>query len=348
MSKKLKFSLVTIIILLILSLVLFGACGDGEEDTDNGDQTTDDGGQQKDEKKLIGVSIPSADHGWTGGIVWWAEKAAKEWEENDKNLEIKVITANSPTKQVGDVEDLIVQGIDALVILPHESTPLTPVVKEAHDKGIKIIAVDRGLTEEFGYVNIAGDNAQFGRVSAEWMAEQMNYEGNIVAFEGLPVEINTERVEAFEGVMEKYPDIKILESQLANWSTQKGLEIMENYLQKYEPGEIDAVFAQDDDVLKGVLQAYEESGRDDIDLMLGGAGSKDIMKMIIDGHPLVKATVTYHPSMIADGIDYAVDVVKGKKSDDFHNKDTSTRVVIPSELITKENVMDHYEPESVY
>jgi ribose transport system substrate-binding protein len=345
MSKKLKFSVFTIILLLILSLVLFSACG---EEGDNGEQTSEDNGKNGGEKKLIGVSIPSADHGWTGGIVWWAQKAAKEWQEKDKNLQIKVITANSPTKQVGDIEDLMVQGIDALVILPHESAPLTPVVKEAHGKGIRIIAVDRGLTEEFGYVNIAGDNAQFGRVSAEYMAEEMDYEGNIVALEGLPVEINTERVEAFEGVMEKYPDIKILESQLANWSTQKGLEIMENYLQKYEPGEIDAVYAQDDDVLKGVLQAYEESGRDDIDLMLGGAGSKDIMKMIIDGHPLVEATVTYHPSMIADGIDYAVDVVKGRKSDDFHNKDKSTRVVIPSELITIDNVMEHYEPDSVY
>ena len=97
--------------------------------------------------------------------------------------------------------------------------------------------------------------------------------GDIVVLEGIPTVINTERVDAFNKVMANYPDIKILDSQPAMWSTQKGLEIMENYLQKYD--KIDAVWAQDDDVLKGVLQAYQESGRNDIKFFLGGAGSKD-------------------------------------------------------------------------
>ncbi len=66
---------------------------------------------------------------------------------------------------------------------------------------------------------------------------------------------------------------------------------------------------QDDDVLKGVLQAYKESGRDDIQFFLGGAGSKDIVKMIIDGDPVVRADVTHPPSMIATAISLAV---KGK------------------------------------
>jgi ribose transport system substrate-binding protein len=108
--------------------------------------------------------------------------------------------------------------------------------------------------------------------------------------------------------MAKYPDIEIMDSQPAHWSTQKGLEIMENYLQKYD--QINAVWAQDDDVLKGVLQAYKESGRDDIQFFLGGAGSKDIVKMIIDGDPVVRADVTYPPSMVATAISLAVKGVK--------------------------------------
>ncbi len=58
----------------------------------------------------IGVSIPSADHGWTGGIVWWAQKAVEEWAQEDAELEFFVVTADSPAKQVGDVEDLMVKG----------------------------------------------------------------------------------------------------------------------------------------------------------------------------------------------------------------------------------------------
>ncbi len=193
------------------------------------------------EKIKIGVSIPSADHGWTGGIVWWAQKAVEEWAQKDADLEFFVVTADSPAKQVGDVEDLMVKGINALVILPHDSAPLTPVVEEVYNSGIYTVVVDRGLTKEAQHVYVAGDNPGLGRVSAEWMAKAMEGKGKIVVLEGIPCVINTERVEAFKAVMAKYPDIEIMDSQPAHWSTQKGLEIMENYLQKYD--QIDAVWA---------------------------------------------------------------------------------------------------------
>jgi ribose transport system substrate-binding protein len=173
---------------------------------------------------------------------------------------------------------------------------------------------------------------------------------NYVAMGGLPVEIDTERMTAFFAAMNKEPSLVNLlgkdRYEFANWSTQKGLELMETFLQQYP--KIDAVFCQDDDVLTGVLQAIKESGRSDIKIALGGAGSKVVYKMIIDGDPLVRATGTYHPSMIADGIHYIVDVATGKKSDDFHNKKEPTSMVIPSVMVTKANVMDHYEPGSIF
>jgi ribose transport system substrate-binding protein len=297
-------------------------------------------------QKMIGVSLPSADHGWTGGVVWWANKAIRDWKASQKEIGFFFLTADSAGKQVADVEDLINKKIEMLVILPHESAPLTPVVREAHKKGILVVVVDRGLTQTFGYANIAGDNTAFGRICGEWIAKEMNGKGNLVCLQGLPVQINTERVKAFEAVIAQYPGIKMLDSQLANWSTQKGLEVMEIYLQKFK--QIDAVYAQDDDVLKGVLQAYNESKRSDVKTMLGGAGSKEVFEMIRKGHPLVHATVTYHPSMVRDAIDYGVEVLQGKKPRDFHTAPDATRVVIPSVLVTKENVDKYYEPKSVY
>ena len=298
------------------------------------------------DKIKIGVSIPSADHGWTGGIVWWAQKAVEEWSQKDPNVEFFVVTADSPAKQVGDVEDLMVKGIDALVILPHDSAPLTPVVEEVYNSGIYTVVVDRGLIKEAQHVYVAGDNPGLGRVSAEWMAKAMDGKGKIVVLEGIPCVINTERVDAFNEVMSKYPDIEILDSQPAYWSTQKGLEIMENYLQKYD--QIDAVWAQDDDVLKGVLQAYKESGRDDIKLFLGGAGAKDIVKMVMDGDPLVRADVTYPPSMIATSISLAVKGVQNIPLDGFYQMKIPSRVILASELIVPENAKDYYYPDSVF
>lgn len=333
-----KKALIVLLVLMCASTLVF-AQGDGEAAAE---AETVSG-----EAVKIGVTVPTADHGWTGGVVWWAEKAIKEWEARDPSIEFIMKTAADPASQVAVVEDLMVQEIDALVILPHDSAPLTPVVEEAHKAGIYTVVIDRGLTKSgISDVYIAGDNPGLGRVSAQWMAEELNGRGKIVALEGIPCVINTERVEAFEAVMDEYPGIEILDSQPAYWSTQKGLEIMENYLQKYD--DIDAVFAQDDDVLKGVLQAYKESGRNDIDIFLGGAGSKDIIKMIIDGDELVKADVTYHPSMAATGVSLAVYGTKGISLPGYYQQAVPSKIILAAELITEENAEDYYTPDSVF
>ena len=298
-------------------------------------------------KVKVGVSIPTADHGWTGGINYFAQKAIKDWQAKDKNVEFVLVTADNPQKQVNDVEDLMVKGINALVILAHDSATLTPVVKKAFDKGIYVVSVDRGLTEPAQHVYIAGDNPGFGALCAEWLGKALGGKGDIVLMEGIPTVINTERVEAFKAVMKKkYPGIKILDSQPAYWDTQKGLALMENYLQKYK--KIDAVWAADDDVLVGVLQAYKESKRSDVKIMLGGAGSKVMVKKVMDGDPLVKADVTYHPNMIATGITLGVLGAQGKGLEGFYQKKIPSKIILSAELVTKENAKDYYVPDSVY
>ena len=294
----------------------------------------------------IGVTVPTADHGWTGGVVWWTEKAIEDWKAKDPNVEFVFKTAADAAAMAAVVEDMMVQDIDALVILPHDAS-VTPVVKEAYDSGIFTVVIDRGLTEKAQHVYLAGDNPGLGRVSAEWLADAMGGEGKMVVMEGMPVPINTERVEAFEAVIAQYPGIEILDSQPAHWSTQKGLEIMENYLQKYP--EIDAVFAQDDDVLKGVLQAYEESGRDDVKFFMGGAGSKDIIKIIMDGSdPRILADVTYHPNMAASAVSVGVHGARGESLPGFYQNTPPEFIVLAAELITKENAAMFYEPASVF
>ncbi len=294
----------------------------------------------------IGVSIPTADHGWTGGINYWAQVAIDDWKAQDPDIEFFLVTAASPADQVAQVEDLMVKGIDALVILAHDSAPLTPIVKEAHEAGIFVVSVDRGLTEPVEDIYIAGDNPGLGRVSAEWIAKEMNYEGNLVVLEGIPCVINTERVDAFNAVMAKYPNITILDSQPAYWQAEKGLEVMENYLQKYQ--QIDAVWAQDDDIMQGVLQAYQESGRNDIHTILGGAGAKWAVKMIMDGDPLVRADVTYPPNMIATGVSAAVMSLRHIQLNGFYQFQFPSKVILAAELVTPENAAEYYEPDSIF
>jgi ribose transport system substrate-binding protein len=302
----------------------------------------------------IGVAVPTADHGWTGGIGWWADFAVKELAAKYPQIEFRVVHASNPTEQVGQVENLMTWGMNYLVILPHESAPLTPIVIDAHKQGVYCIVVDRGLAEgtKLGYINLAGDNPGMGRLSGQWLAKTMKGEGlvNYVTQGGLPITIDTERMTNFFAEMDKEASLVNLEGkdkyQFANFSPQDSLKLMEAHLQKYP--KIEAVFCQDDDAMMGALQAIKESNRTDIKIVMGGAGSKAVMEMIKAGDPLVRATTLYHPSMIRDGIQYAVDVALGSKSKDFHTKGEPTTVVIPSALIDKSNVDQYYNADSSF
>ena len=309
---------------------------------------------QKAQKIKIGIAVPTADHGWTGGIGWWADETVKELKKTSGNvLDFRVVHSANATQQVRDVESLVTWGMNFLVILPHESAPLTAPVKQLHARGIRCIVVDRGLTDtSFGYVNLAGDNPGLGLYSGAWLRDTMKAEGltNYVVMGGMPVVIDTERMTAFFAEMNKEPSLRNLlggnRYEFGNWSTQDALRIMQDFLTRYP--KIDAVFCQDDDMLLGVMQAIKEKNRTDVKIVLGGAGSKVVYKMIMDGNPQVRATALYNPTMIRDGINYAADVARGFKSDGFHFASSPTWVVIPSGMVTKDNVKQFYNPKSVF
>lgn len=293
----------------------------------------------------VGVSVPAADHGWTAGLLWWANKAAKELEAKHKEVEFFVVAANTGSKQVADVEDLLVKRIDALVILPHNPATLQQVIAEAYRSDVYTVVVDRELASPTQNVFLAGDNPGMGEQAAKWMAQEMDGKGNIVVIEGMPIPINTQRVEAFNQVMAAYPKIDILDSQPADWSPQKALAVMENLLRKHK--QIDAVWAGDDDMLKAVVKAIEESGRTDIKLVVGGGGSKEVIRMIQEGHPTVRATVTYPPSMVASAMALAVTGLRGDKLGEMYHG-VPSRVVLAADLITQDNAKKFYEPKAAY
>lgn len=297
------------------------------------------------ESLRVGVSVPAADHGWTAGLLWWAKKAAAELEAQYDDAEFFVVAANSGTKQVADVEDLMVKGINALVILPHNPATLQRVISEAYESGIYTVVVDRELETPAQHVFLAGDNPGMGAEAAKYMAEELKGKGNIVVLEGMPIPINDQRVDAFEAEIAKYKKINILDSQPADWNPQKALSVMENMLRKHK--DIDAVWAGDDDMLKAAMKAIEESGRTDIKLVVGGGGSKEVIKMVQSGDPRVRATVTYPPSMVASAIALAVHGAMGESLGNMYHG-VPSRVVLAADLITADNASEFYQPTAAY
>lgn len=293
-------------------------------------------------KKIkIGVSVPAADHGWTAGIGWWAKRGMDLYPEVDWVY----ATAQNPEKQTSDIEDMMVQGVDGLVILATESAPITPVAKRAHEKGIFVVNVDRGFLEPVADIFLEGDNKAFGRKSAQFIVEKMHGKGNLVILTGIPCTVDTDRVNAAKEVFAASPGIKILDTQPAFWNREKGLQVMENLLTKYP--HIDAVWAQDDDILLGAKQAIEESGRSAEMWIFGGAGMKDVVQKVMNNDPMVPADITYPPSMIAAGIQMAVSTLRDGHRDRVMEF-TPRHLMMDVELITPENAKRFYFPDSVY
>jgi ribose transport system substrate-binding protein len=292
-------------------------------------------------KVVMGVSIPAATHGWTGGVVYWANRTKKELEKEIPGLSVVVKTAGSAAEQANQVQDLAtVNKIDTLVILPFESAPLTQPVAQVKAKSVFVTVVDRGLTDPSAQnAYVAGDNPGFGKVAGEYMAKALNGKGNVVVLRGIPTVIDNERVDAFNAVMKNHPDIKVLDAKHGNWNRDDAFKVMQDYLTRFK--QIDAVWASDDDMAVGVQKAIAQAKRSDIKLVLGGAGSKDYVKKVMDGDKLVTADVTYSPSMIADAMRLTASArAKGQAP--------AEKTIIPSVLITRENAKKYYFPDSPF
>ena len=283
--------------------------------------------------RRIAISIPSADHGWTGGVVYWAQRAKADIEKAHPGVEVVISTAATAEAQVAEVENLLIQGIGALVILPHEPGALTPICEKVAAEGVPIVVVDRGLSKPVQRVEVVGDNPGFGRVGAECIVEALGGEGRIAVMEGIACQVNTDRVEAFRAEIARHPGLQVVAQDRADWSTEKGYQLMEAFLQKNN--RIDAVWAGDDDVLLGAIKACRDMGRDDVRVMIGGGGSRAVIQMILDGDPVVTQTVTYPTHMIHDAALVAMELLDGGNP--------APRKVVPAEVIDASNAAANLE-----
>jgi ribose transport system substrate-binding protein len=328
---------ITVFVFGVLALLLAAAgCGSGNVTTSTASTTTVDGKRLK-----IGVSIPAADHGWTAGVVWWAKQTMEMYPD----VEWTFATAENPDKQIKDLETMMVKGVDAIVVLATESAPITPTAEEINKRGILLVNVDRGFLKPVADVFIEGDNKAFGRKSAEFMVERLGGQGKVLVLTGIPCTVDTDRVEAAMEVFKRSPGVQVLDRQAGMWNRQKSYEVTQTLLLKHK--EVDAIWAQDDDMALGVEQALKEAGRDKNIWILGGAGMKDIVKRVMDRDPLYPANITYPPSMISVGVHQAVSILRDGQKDKILQF-MPRHMMIDVELILPDNAQRFYFPDSVF
>ena len=117
----------------------------------------------------IGVSVPTADHGWTGGVDYFAQQAVDRLGKAYPNLKFVLATAPDSTKQAADLEDMVTtRNIDALVILPGDPDAMTASIKKVKDAGKWVTVVERALSQPgIPDLYVAGDNPGLGATTAD-------------------------------------------------------------------------------------------------------------------------------------------------------------------------------------
>ena len=294
----------------------------------------------EDKKVTIGVSIPAADHGWTAGVVYHAERVAKILMDSNPGLNVIVKTSPDPASQANAVQDLETQGIDALVILPTDPDPLVNAIKEVKDKGTFVALVDRAPSTNDNSVRdlyVAGNNFALGQTAGEYI-KTTTPDAEVVVIRGMAIPIDQQRQDGFDKGIEG-SNVKILDRQYGNWNRDDAFKVMQDYLTKYQ--KIDVVWCQDDDMAVGVLQAIEQAGRTDIQYVIAGAGSKDMIKKVMDGDKMIPVDILYPPAMVAVAMDLTAAGL-------YDHLPVRGSYILDATLVTKENAKDFYYPDSPF
>ncbi len=202
------------------------------------------------------------------------DEAAKR---SDKYQLVVSDAQQQTAKQVSDVEDLVARGVDAIFLAPREFEGLAPALQAAKQAKIPVFLIDREAAGKVGedYVTFIGSNfVQQGERVGEWLAENTNGKAGIVELQGTAgSSVANDRAKGFKNVIEKYPDMKILASQPADFTRANGQKVMENLIQAHGKN-ITAVYAHNDEMALGAIQALKAANMNP---------GKDVKVVSIDG-----------------------------------------------------------------
>ena len=257
------------------------------------------------EAAKIGFVVSTQDNPFFVTLKEGAVSAAKEMGH-----EIVVLDSqNDPSKELGNVEDLLINKIDVLLINPTDSDAVISSVKAANRRKVPVITLDRASNGGKVVAHIASDNVAGGELAGNFIIEKLEGKSvKVVELEGIPgTTAARDRGNGFNKAAAEKLDI--VAKQAADFDRTKGLNVMENILQGQS--EINAVFAHNDEMALGALRAIEATGNKDI-LIVGFDATEDAVKAVKDGK--LAATVAQKPAEIgAEGV-YAADKIIKKES----------------------------------
>jgi len=272
----------------------------------------------------IGLSVSTLNNPFFVSLRDSAQQAA-----DDAGAELVVSDAQNDTaQQQDDVQNFISQQVSAILVNPVDSDAVVPAVEAANDAGIPVIALDRKASGGDVVSTIASDNVQGGKMAGEELIRLVG-SGNVAQLEGIPgTDPARDRGQGFQEAIDAQSSVKVVASQTADFDRSEGLTVTENIMQANS--DIKGIFAQNDEMALGAVQALGDQAGDDVKIA-GFDGGEDALNAIQDG--TMNATIAQQPDKMGSlGVETAISVINGESVEE--------NIPVEVNLVTQDNVSE--------
>ncbi len=298
----------------LLALATLLAAGCGRQDA------ADDG------RPVIGVSLLNL----SSEFIVMIDRAMRERAEE---LGVRLIVNDaqrSAERQIQQAESFIAQRVDAIILNPCEVEASSPAVERAAAAGIPIVNVN-SETKAVPTAFVGSRDEESGRIAMEYIAERLGGAGGVVMMQGYMGQAAQLRREAgAREVLAEHPKLNLLAVQTGEWDRAKAMTLMENWLQSHGD-QIQAVFAQNDEMAMGALLAIERANRKDQIVVVGVDAIADALQAVRDG----RLDATVFQDAAGQGRTAVETAVRILRKEPYEKE-----VFIPFQLVTRDNVQE--------
>ena len=229
---------------------------------------------------------------------------------------------------IKQIDNFIADKVDVIIVGTNDAQAVVPIITKAYNQGIGVIILDRGVNGDNYTSFINSDNIKIGKIGAEYIAKQLNGKGDVLLFEGLQkADVTQLRTKGFMDEISKYKDIKVIK-RTGNYLRKDAIIETEKLIK--DNIKFDAIFSESDSMLSGFRAAFEKAGLDPSKVITIGCDYTSEAKESIS-----KGTQTasiLFPLGGKQSIELALEIIA--------KKEVAKHIVIPVELVTKENIKE--------
>ncbi|MDT3701132.1 MAG: sugar ABC transporter substrate-binding protein [Thermincola sp.] len=323
-----KIKPVLVLSVIFMLAILFSGCGKSQSESKNTEKTN--------EKKTLSVGVVLSS---SSNPLYVSMKQGIEAKGKELGVETKVffVENNDQLRQSNAIQDLITSKVDALLVAPVTMEGAVPAYEAAKEAGIPIFSIARTIRRPDLETTFIGINqVEDGRKIGEWMGKRLNGKGEVAMLKGVSgASYAMDLEKGFKEGIAKYPDIKIVSEVNSNSTKEEGLKRSENILTANP--ELDGIYAVNDEMALGAIQAAESAGRLNKLIITGYGGTPPGLDAVKEGK--MTATVANRPmGWGALGIQTVNDVLNGK---------TVSNPVAYDSILVDQEILKNTKPEDL-